>query len=112
MSNYNQHYAWRCTWSLQAPGSESNIIVNGMVDSAVHPKWGVQAKFTDDPVLFCLCQALVLSDKQPKTFAQAGISHQDEAKINCSKPPGGNHIRDLILSFDKGRFVLHVVVLQ
>ncbi|CAH3144396.1 unnamed protein product [Porites lobata] len=56
--------------------------------------------------------SLVLSDKQPKTFAQAGISHQDEAKINCSKPPGGNHIRDLILSFDKGRFVLHIVFLS
>ncbi|XP_073259463.1 DNA-binding protein RFX2-like isoform X2 [Porites lutea] len=51
-------------------------------------------------------EATVKEDKQPKTFAQAGISHQDEAKINCSKPPGGNHIRDLILSFDKVPIVL------
>ena len=51
-----------------------------------------------------LISATFVTDKQQKTsLPQAGVNLQEEAKNNVSKNPGATHIRDLFLSFDKGK---------
>lgn len=48
--------------------------------------------------------ATFVTDQQQKTSVpQAGVKQQEEAKNNGSKNPGATHIRDLFLSFDKGK---------
>ena len=48
---------------------------------------------------------IIFLDKK-KSSIQPGISQQDEAKSNCTKPPTTNHLRDLFISLDKGRAIL------
>lgn len=53
-----------------------------------------------------LISSTFVTDQQQKTsvpHAQAGVKQQEEAKNNGSKNPGATHIRDLFLSFDKGK---------